>query len=118
MARGKQLTRVSISVAASGDTTIVAAQAGRSIYVQYLELVNTSAVATTFIMKSGATAMNGAGYTLNAGDQYIFNPLPQNVGEGNVAQRRDLATASGAAFVINLSGANQHSGFALYSVET
>lgn len=117
---GQRLQQVSINIAASGDNTVLAAltsgEANKIRVIHSLELVNTSNSDTTVIYKSGATALNGAGYLLHAGDQDNFDSGNPNETAATI-YRRGWIIGPGAAFIINLDGANQHSGKAFYTTE-
>lgn len=114
----KQARHTAISYAASGDYEVVPAVTERSIFVQYLEIQNVSDTTQVVIIKLGTYALNGAaGYILQPGDTYRYDPQVENARVGAVSQRRDLETGSGQAFVLNLSAAKQISGFAFYSIE-
>lgn len=103
-------SKASISVATSGDQTIIAAPGGGNrIRILGLFLQNTSGSTLTIILKDGATAINGAGFELAT---KAF--LPFSV--ANALAPLDLS--NNAAFVINLSGNLQLSGVVIYTVET
>lgn len=84
--------------AASGDNTLVAAPvAGSRLVIVGLTVQNESAVSTTIILKSGATAKRRA--------------LLKNQGDGlglTFAPGREWLLDLASALVLNLSGANSH----------
>ena len=96
--------RASIDIAATGDNTIVASP-GANFVIKIVKLlfVCTGAVAVT--LKSGANSLTGAmsfSATGGIGFDGDFTPIEMNANE---------------AFIINLSGAIQVSGFVLYYIE-
>ena len=101
-------TRAVINIATSGDNTIIAAPAaGFIIKIVKMFFAVASSVNVTF--KSGANALTGAmTFATGLGSTNVFsfdgdfNPLSMNAAE---------------AFIINLSGNVQVSGFVLYYVE-
>ena len=114
---GISTVQASISIAGSGDNTVIAApSANQAIHVHYMDIQNTSGTATTVIFKDGTTAFNGAGYLINGSGGYYFAPGVDE--KTNTTRKIEMRCSKGNAFVINLSGANQHSGFLLYSLES
>ncbi len=95
------------TVAASGDNTLIAAPgAGKRLIVSALILQNESAVATTMIVKGGATA--------------VLRCLAQEPGDGlalHFAPQRELQLGPNAALLLNLSGANAHGYSVIYHVD-
>lgn len=92
------LTFVTGAAASSGDNTLIAApSAGQTIRVRSISWQNETAVATTSIIKFGATAK----WRLRAKDD----------GNGVVLQFRpgeEWVVGDAVALVLNLSGANSH----------
>lgn len=113
---GVTLAQLSINISGSGDNTILTPATNQAIHIHYLELQNTSGTQTTVIFKDGTTAFNGAGWLMSGGTDYTFSPGRQE--ESNTARKIEMHCGVGNAFKINLSGANQHSGFMLYSLES
>jgi len=99
---------VSGAVAAAGDTALVAAPgAGNRICVSAFLIQNESAVATTMILRSAATA--------NA-----WRAIGQNQGDGFAmvfALARPWKLNANEALNLNLSGANQCNYSVMYYVE-
>jgi len=101
-------TKASISIAASGDNSVIAAPGvGNKIRILGLWAQNTDAASTTVILKDNATAINGAGWVIvtNGFLPIIATPLTP------------LDLGNNAPFVINLSAAHQLSGIVVYTVE-
>jgi len=90
-----------VSAATSGDRTIIAASAGKTVRIYKCFIVSAASVALTF--KDGATAMTGA-VSLIAGNPLImpYDDFPW------------FSCSTGNAFVIGLSGAVQISGRIYY----
>lgn len=104
----RTILRASINIAASGDTTVIAAPAGAiQTHILKYKVQNTSTSDTTIIYKDNATAINGLGFLLGSRASDDFD-APGGIGEGEI-----LLTAA-APFVINLSAANQLSGYIIY----
>lgn len=97
-----------IDISSSGDNTIIAAPTGTSEYlvIDHINLVPNSAV--SLILKSGSTSLSGT-YSLTSNQGFVLE---------NSYQDEDglIHCASGEAFVINLSGAVQVSGFVKYRI--
>lgn len=100
-----QVAYGSISVASSGDNTILAAQTGYKIVVHSYTLVAAGAVTARWYSGAGGTARSGA-MTMATGTPNVsaFNPLGH------------LETAVSTALVLNLGGAVQVSGHFTYSL--
>lgn len=90
-----------ISFSGSGDNTVVAGVAGKTIRI--LKLVFNVAATTNITLKHGATAWTGA------------MPFVANMGFVEDAETDPFITASGEAFVINSSVAVQVSGYVKYT---
>lgn len=92
-------SQAAISAASSGDNTLVAAVAGKSIRVY--RIVFTLAAGSVAFKDGASTSLTGA-MTATAGvlEDPIGNPL--------------FITTAGNAFIANLSGANQLSGVIYY----
>jgi len=94
--------RAAVSVAASGDNTVVAAQAGKRISVWGIDLALASSGALK--LKCGSTDLTGA-MTLT----YYSKQLTANAAY--------WVCNPGDAFIVNLGGAIQTSGAIWYSVQ-
>jgi hypothetical protein len=94
-----------INTAASGDTTIVAAQPGKRVFVFGYVLVASGAV--TVQWKSGANALTGA-MALAANGGLVVNGSPDTM---------MLQTNPGEALILTLGGAVQASGHVMYGVQ-
>lgn len=96
--------RAVINIAAAGDNTIVAAP-GANFIIKIVKLLFVCTAAVAVTLKSGANNLTGAmSFSVNGGLGYDgdFTPLEMNANE---------------AFIINLGGAVQVSGFVLYYAE-
>jgi len=95
-----------ININLAGDNIIVAAPAaGSKIKIRLVKILFVCTAAVAIILKSGATSLTGAmSFAANAGLVFEgdFNPLDMIQEE---------------AFIINLGGAVQVSGFILYHLE-
>lgn len=99
----KQLTQASISVAASGDNTLVTATVAQTTRVFRLYLVNSSAVKVDVKFKSATTDKTGAMSLFPGGSICLnFDGEPWFV------------TGANEAFILNLSAAAQISGWMDY----
>lgn len=103
------LINVAISIAASGDNTVIAAQgAAQSIHIHRLVLSNGVATAQAVVVKDGATALTGA------------LALPTSVGGLiELMQGEDaplFVLSQNAAFNLNLVNATSVTGFVQYSL--
>lgn len=97
------IKNVAINTASSGDATLVAAVAGKSIVVLSGSFVVSGAVTVGF--KSGSTVISGAqAHAANGGIVRPHNPVGW------------FKTAPGEALVIALGGAVQVSGELVYQV--
>lgn len=107
----RTIQRVSISVAAMGDNTVIAAPGvGNRIKIVHLAYQNTSGSDMTVIWKDGAAAINGLGFVHPNNAGFAFD-APGGPGMGEVM------LADNAAFVLNLSAAGQVSGYCLYRTD-
>ena len=94
-----------IDASASGNTTVVAAVAGKSIYIISMEFLCTGAVTVEWQSNAGGTVIcKGQSFPANGGKVLPFNPG----GWG--------ATAIGQLLNVNLSAAVQVSGSIQYVV--
>lgn len=94
-----------INVAASGNSTVIPAVAGKSIYIVSLEFLCAGAVTVEWQSGAGGTVIcKGQAFPANGGKVLPFNPA----GWG--------ATASGVLLNVNLSAAVQVSGSIQYAV--
>lgn len=99
----KQLTQASVSVAASGDNTLVAATASQTTRVFRLYLVNSGTVKVDAKFKSATTDKTGAMSLYPGGTICLdFDGEPWFV------------TGANEAFILNLSAAAQISGWIDY----
>lgn len=98
-----------VSIASSGDNTVVAAVAGRSIIIWTIDLENEDATTdVNVIFKHGTTAFNATAATVSA-----------NGGGWWRADYSDTAPfrcLPGEAFIINLSGALSVTGQVKYQL--
>ena len=98
IAPNNRIKYVSSTIGASGDTQLVAAPgSGRQIVISYFSLQNATGVATTAILKAGATA--------------IFTYLGQNQQNAIWLQQsseREIEIGDNVALNLNLSGANSN----------
>ena len=104
----EKLQKADISISSSGDNTVIAAPSGTSEYlvIDHINLVPNSAV--TVQLKDGTTVYGGA-YSLTASQGWVL--------ENSMGHEDGIITvSSGNAFVINLSGAVQVSGFVRYRI--
>ena len=98
----KDIKRSKITAASSGDNTLVSAVSGKKIVIMSILVVLGSAE-TTLIFKSGSTDLTGSMvFSDNSGPNLGYSPMGH------------LETASGEAFILNLSGANTTGGFLTY----
>jgi hypothetical protein len=102
---GKTLLSAPINVSASGDTTIVAAQAGKKITVYHYIFIAAAAVSVTW--KDGAAALSGA---MPAGANGGAAP-------GTTPPAFLFQGSTNTALVLNLGGAVQVSGHVSYWLE-
>lgn len=115
----KTVQRASISIATSGDNSIISAPGGGlAIKIISLYIENTSDTDLTVILKSASTALNGAGYyiakpasTLSLAPSFREFNAPGGVGQG------EMVLGTNEAFQINLSAAKQLSGFVIYRTD-
>ena len=104
----EKLQKADVNISTSGDNTVIAAPTGTSEYlvIDHINLVPNSAV--TIQLKDGTTSYGGA-YSLTASQGWVL--------ENSMGHEDGLITlSSGNAFVINLSGAIQVSGFVRYRI--
>lgn len=103
----RKLTFVTGTVAASGDTTLIAAPgAGLTLVLVFVQLQNESTTATTLKFKFGSSE--------------VYRLLAQNQGEGVVAHLpagREWRVGANLPLVLNLSGANSCGYSLAYYVE-
>jgi hypothetical protein len=96
-----------IDTTAAGDTTLVAAVAGKKITVKQLHVVNQVATAQAVKLRSGSTDLHAA------------IPLPLVVG-GAIpldVEADELQTTAGALLAINLSAGTAVTGYVVYSLD-
>lgn len=100
------LLKADISIAASGDNTIIAAPSAGYIAIDHINFVPTSAV--TVQLKQGTTNYGGA-YPLDTKQAFTI--------ENAILNDKGIITLKpGEAFVINLGAAVQVSGFVRYRI--
>ena len=91
----------------AGDTTIIAAPAsGSHLVISTLILQNTTAVATTALVKAGSAV--------------CFRVLAQNQGDGLILSfpaGREFVLPNATALIVNLSGANSFGYSVHYRIE-
>jgi hypothetical protein len=106
---GDEVKRAAVSVASSGDNTLVAAVTGKKIKVVGLVLVAAGAVNVRLESGAGGTALTGVISLAAAGDGFV---LP-----ATLAGQHWVETAAGALLNLELSGAVQVSGCIVYYEE-
>lgn len=100
------LLKADISIATSGDNTIIAAPTYGYIAIDHINFVPTSSVNVQ--LKSGSTNYGGA-YPLDSKQAFTIENAIQN-------PKGVITLGSGEAFVMNLSDAVQVSGFVRYRI--
>lgn len=106
MEYSENLRKADISISSSGDNTIISAPASGYIVIDHINFIPTTAV--NIQMKDGTTNYGGA-YPLDAKQAFVL--------ENAMGSDKGVITLTPAtAFVINLSGATQVSGFIRYRV--
>ena len=106
MIYGEKLKNVAISIASGGNNTIIAAPAQGYIAIDNINFVPAGVVSVKLV--SGTTDLSGV-YSLTANQGYT-----QDNTFGN--QDGVITCLPGEAFIINLSGAVQCSGFCRYRI--
>jgi hypothetical protein len=102
----ENLKKADINIASSGDNTIIAAPANGYIVIDHINFIPTTAVSVQ--LKDGATAYGGS-YPLDAKQAFVL--------ENAMRSEKGVVTLTPkTAFVINLSGATQVSGFIRYRI--
>lgn len=100
------LLKADINISSSGNNTIIAAPATGFIAIDHINFIPTTAV--TVQLKSGSTAYGGA-YPLDAKQAFVLeNAINSDYGV--------ITCVPGQAFVINLGGSVQTSGFIRYRI--
>ena len=103
----ENLNNAIISCASSGDNTIIAAPgAGKTIVIDHINFIVTTAVTVTF--KSGSTSLSGA-YPFDTKQAMALDNAMQ-------AEKGVITCGTNEAFIINLGGAVQVSGFVRYRI--
>jgi hypothetical protein len=101
------LRNLPVSISTSGDNTIIAAPGvGKRLAIDHLNYMPASAVNVT--LKSGSNSLSGA-YPLTTSQGSVFENVMAN--DHGVIECND-----NEAFIINLSGAVQLSGFVKYRI--
>ena len=103
---GNNLMKADISISTSGDNTIIAAPTSGYIAIDHINFIPTSAV--TVQLKDGSTSYGGA-YPLDGKQAVVLENSIQN-------EHGLIKLSDASAFVMNLSGAVQVSGFVLYRI--
>lgn len=103
---GEKLKNVAISIASSGDNTIIAAPSQGYIAVDNINFVPNAAVSVKLI--AGVRDLSGV-YSLTANQGFT---------QDNTFQNQDgvITCLPGEALIINLGGAVQCSGFCRYRI--
>lgn len=106
MEYSENLKKADISISSSGDSIIIAAPTDGYIAIDHINFIPTTAVSVQF--KDGATSYGGA-YPLDAKQAFVLeNAMGSDKGVITLTPK--------TAFVINLSGATQVSGFLRYRI--
>jgi hypothetical protein len=106
MEYSENLKKADISISSSGDNTIISAPASGYIVIDHINFIPTTAVNVQF--KDGTTAYGGA-YPLDAKQAFVL--------ENAMGSEKGVITLTPkTAFVMNLSGATQTSGFCRYRI--
>lgn len=101
------LKNVAINITTSGDNTIIAAQGeGTYIAIDHINFIATTSVGLTF--KSGSTSLSGA-YPLDTKQAVALD-------NAMCAEKGIITCGNNEAFIINLDGAVQVSGFIRYRI--
>lgn len=106
MEYSENLKKADISIASSGDNTIISAPASGYIAIDHINFIPTTAVSVQ--MKDGTTAYGGA-YPLDAKQAFVLENAMRS-------EKGVITLTPKTAFVINLSGATQVSGFIRYRI--
>ena len=88
-----EIFRIPVSASGVGDNTLVAGQAGKSIYVY--ELIGSNSLAATVSVKNGSTILDTQSLQPNQG--VTWSVL------GNMEGVPRFKTAPGSSFILNLS---------------
>jgi len=102
----ENLKKADINISSSGDNTIIAAPSNGYIAIDHINFIPTSAV--TLQLKDGSTAYGGA-YPLDAKQAVALENAMRN-------EKGVITLSPKTAFVINLGGAVQVSGFVRYRI--
>lgn len=101
------LKTATIDITTSGDNTVIAAQgAGTYIAIDHINFIVTTAVGLTF--KSGSTSLSGA-YPFDTKQALALDNAMQ-------AEKGVITCNDNEAFIINLDGPVQVSGFVRYRI--
>lgn len=96
--------QVALNASASGNNTVVAAQAGKKIVLLCADAVLAAANTLTW-QSSGGTVLDGPkSFAINGGQIFPMTELGH------------FATLAGEGLVLNLTGANQVGGHVVYAV--
>lgn len=101
------LEKADISISTSGDNTIIAAPGdGKYLMIDHINFIVSAGVTVQF--KDGATNYGGA-YPLSTDQAVVLENAMRN-------EHGVITLSNNSAFVINLSGAVQTSGFIRYRI--
>lgn len=101
------LEKADINIASAGDNTVIAAPGdGKYLVIDHINFIASSTVTVQF--KDGTTAYGGS-YSLVQGQSVVLENSMQN-------EHGVITMSNNAAFVMNLSGAVQVSGFIRYRI--
>jgi Neuraminidase (sialidase) len=106
MNEGNQLLKADISIASSGDNTVIAAPTHGFIAIDHINFIPTTAVNVQ--IKNGVTNYGGA-YPLDTKQAFTIENAIQNASG-------IITCKPGEAFIINLGSAVQVSGFIRYRI--
>lgn len=102
----EDLKKADISISASGDNTVIAAPTQGFIVIDHINFIPATAVTVQF--KDGSTNYGGA-YSLDAKQAVVLENSSHH-------QKGVITLTPGQAFVMNLNGAVQVSGFVRYRI--
>jgi hypothetical protein len=104
----EHLLKADINTATSGDNTIIAAPSGTGQYIVIDHINLAPAGAVSIQIKDGSTSYGGL-YSLASNQLFALDNVIQN-------EEGIITLSVNSAFVINLSGAVQVSGFIRYRI--
>ena len=106
MLYAENLKKADIDISTSGDNTIISAPSSGYIAIDHINFIPTSDV--TVQLKDGTVSYGGA-YPLSAKQAFTIENAIQN-------EHGVITIRPGQAFIINLDGAVQVSGFVRYRI--